>query len=85
MTGSAVGGMIAPMTTTSPSTQFTAAGKPVRCTHCGGQEFDRRDVLMNTRGATFFNLDWLNRKAVALACRQCGRIEWFAKVDEPGS
>lgn len=80
-----IGGKIAPMKTASTCTHFTAAGKPVRCAHCGGQEFDRRDVLMNTRGATFFNLDWLNRKAVTLTCRQCSRIEWFAKVDESGS
>lgn len=73
------------MTTTSSSTHFTAAGKPVRCPHCGGMEFDRKDVLMNTRGATFFNLDWLNRKAVALTCKQCSRIEWFAEIAETKS
>lgn len=73
------------MTTTSSSTQFTAAGKPVRCPHCSGMEFDRKDVLMNTRGATFFNLDWLNRKAVALTCKQCSRIEWFAEIAETKS
>ena len=82
MTGGLGGCIVAPMTTTSPSPHFTAAGKPVRCPHCGGTEFDRKDVLMNTRGATFFNLDWLNRKAVALTCRQCSRIEWYATVAE---
>lgn len=54
----------------------------MRCPHCDGFAFDRREILMNTRGATFFNLDWLNRKAVALTCRQCHRIEWFTEVAE---
>ncbi len=79
------GGKIAPMKSTSPSSPIIAAGKPVRCPHCNGQEFGRRDVLMNTRGATFFNLDWLNRKAVALTCKQCSRIEWFAEIAETKS
>lgn len=82
MVGGPIGGTIASMTTTSPSTHFTAAGKPVRCPHCDGLEFDRRGILMNTRGATFFNFDWLNRKAVALTCRKCHRIEWFAEITE---
>lgn len=56
---------------------FTIAGKQVRCPHCGGREFESREVLLNTRGATFINLDWLNRGATILTCKTCSRIEWF--------
>jgi predicted nucleic-acid-binding Zn-ribbon protein len=59
---------------------FTAAGRQVHCSHCGGLEFDSREVLMNTRGATFLNLDWLNHAAVALTCRQCSHIELFDRT-----
>lgn len=62
---------------------FAAAGKQVRCPHCGHFEFESREILMNTRGASFLNLDWLNRGAVALTCQHCSRIEWFQQVPEP--
>ena len=45
-------------------------------------EFDCREILLNTRGATFMNFDWLNRGAVALTCKQCSRIEWFNETPE---
>lgn len=63
---------------------FAAAGRQIVCAHCGGAEFDGRDgILLNTRGATFVNLDWLNAGVSVLTCRQCGRIEWFARPPQP--
>lgn len=59
------------------SKTYTVEGKQVVCPHCGEREFESRKVLMNTRGATFFNFDWLNRGATALTCVNCSRIEWF--------
>lgn len=59
------------------SSQFKIAGKQVHCPHCDGVEFEAKDVLMNTRGASFMNLDWLNQSAVALTCAHCGHIAWF--------
>jgi len=56
---------------------YAAAGKQIACPHCGGTEFFSQTVLLNTRGATFFNLDWLNRSATALTCKACSHIEWF--------
>jgi predicted nucleic-acid-binding Zn-ribbon protein len=64
------------------STRYSIAGRVVTCPHCGGEEFDRREILMNTRGATFLNMDWLNRDAVVLTCRRCSRIEWFARAPD---
>jgi uncharacterized protein len=61
---------------------FSVAGKQVRCPHCGSLDFDCREILLNTRGATFLNLDWLNRGAAALTCKQCSRIEWFNETPE---
>lgn len=60
------------------SKSYTTAGKPVQCPHCGHAEFEQRKVLLNTRGVTFFNFDWLNKGATALTCQKCSRIEWFA-------
>jgi len=57
--------------------RFKAAEKQVACAHCGGVDFTSQEILMNTRAATFFNLDWLNRTASVLICSQCGRLEWF--------
>ncbi len=57
--------------------RYQVAGKPVVCPHCGGERFASREILMNTRGATFFNFDWLNKTAAALTCTTCSRIEWF--------
>jgi predicted nucleic-acid-binding Zn-ribbon protein len=61
---------------------FSTAGKQVHCPHCGHVEFDCREILLNTRGATLLNLDWLNRGAVALTCKKCSRIEWFNETPE---
>ena len=60
---------------------FNVAGKPVRCPHCGGEEFDRGSALLNTAGATLFGLDWANRSSHTLICTGCSRIEWF--LDKP--
>ncbi|RPI27542.1 MAG: DNA-binding protein [Acidobacteria bacterium] len=51
--------------------------RALRCPHCGNTTFETQSVLLNTRGLTFFNLDWLNRSATAYCCRNCGLIQWF--------
>lgn len=57
---------------------WQVAGRPVQCPHCANTTFESRKILLNTRGATFFNFDWLNRHATVLTCTRCGRLEWFA-------
>ncbi len=32
---------------------------------------------MNTRGLTFFGLDWLNQSATAMVCMRCGLVQLF--------
>jgi len=61
--------------------EYVVAGRKVKCPHCGETRFAPGRALLNTRGATFLNLDWTNESATVLICAECGRIEWFA--DEP--
>ena len=49
-------------TTRQPRHRVLVAGEPLTCIVCRtGQEFERREVNMNTKGMTFLNLDWLNK------------------------
>jgi len=47
------------------------------CTVCGCQQFHERNSLLNTRAASFFNVDWANKEATNYICSQCGYIFWF--------
>jgi len=44
---------------------------------CKGENFKRRNTLLNTRGMTFFYLDWLNSNAINYICDNCGYILCF--------
>ena len=56
---------------------YQRAGRTATCSHCGCQEFEEREGLVNTTGLTFLDLDWANRSATVLVCRNCGHLEWF--------
>ncbi|MBU2445721.1 MAG: DNA-binding protein [Bacteroidetes bacterium] len=56
---------------------YSVNGKQISCAHCGGQRFQKREILLNTPGLTFFGLDWANRTAIILMCVNCGKIEWY--------
>lgn len=64
------------MESKAPNT-LTKAGKTVTCPICGYDRFHTREALLNTRGLTFFNLDWANKKAAVYVCDQCGHCLWF--------
>ena len=53
----------------------------VSCPICGERKFQEHQALLNTRLATFFSLDWMNRAATANICIQCGHILWFTPTD----
>ncbi len=55
----------------------TINGKQVVCNLCENDHFHKGSALLNTRGMTFFGLDWLNESAVTLICNGCGYIHWF--------
>jgi predicted nucleic-acid-binding Zn-ribbon protein len=57
----------------------SSAGIEINCLHCKHDHFHRGKALLNTRGFTFFDLDWLNEDATTLLCNQCGYIHWFGK------
>jgi len=71
-------GVNAAIDATEPGSYY-AAGKKVLCPHCQHDQFESKVFLLNTRGLTFFNLDWLNAAATALSCSNCGLIQWFSK------
>jgi predicted nucleic-acid-binding Zn-ribbon protein len=47
------------------------------CLMCGGTRFDHREILMNTAGLTFLDLDWANKTAMGAICRTCGHVHTF--------
>lgn len=52
-------------------------GKALECPVCGNKRFWNRRILLNTSAATFFDLDWANRKAICYICSDCNYIYWF--------
>lgn len=63
----------------------TNNGEQIACLQCKNFFFYKGRALLNSRGATFFGLDWLDDAAVTLACTACGFIHWFVKdVKEKG-
>ena len=52
-------------------------GRPLRCIICGHRYFWHHDVMLNTRMATVFDLDWMNQSASCAVCDHCGYMHWF--------
>ena len=52
-------------------------GKLLRCEICGHDAFWRREALLNTAVATFFDVEWANPSATCFVCDGCGYIHWF--------
>lgn len=57
--------------------QYQSKGNPVRCLMCKHDYFYVRKSQLNTRVASFFNLDWTNKEATCYVCADCGYIHWF--------
>ncbi len=55
----------------------TENGVEISCLQCNNPYFHKGKALLNTRGMTFFGLDWLDGGAVILICTGCGFIHWF--------
>jgi len=56
---------------------YQSMNKKIECPNCGHNQFEMRDILLNTPGLTFLGLDWANRSASILICTNCSRIEWY--------
>ncbi len=61
---------------------YLAGGVPVVCPLCRNDIFEKSSAQLNTAGATFLNLDWLNKSATILICTRCSRIQWFYQSPE---
>lgn len=59
--------------------EFSAGGRRVVCSHCGGTQFAEGTAKLNTTFMTFVGLDWADQSAATLACTSCGHIQWFLK------
>jgi len=57
--------------------EVTILGKPLRCPVCENSEFEERQGQLNTKVATFFDLDWTNPQATCYICSRCHYIQWF--------
>ncbi len=57
--------------------EFEVRGHKLVCPICGSTKFWTRETLMNTVGLTFFDLDWLNKRAHNYVCGTCNYIMWF--------
>jgi predicted nucleic-acid-binding Zn-ribbon protein len=57
--------------------RVNVAGVPVRCAHCGGEQFEDRHAMLPIEGKTFMGMAFVNRPATALVCAKCGHVEWF--------
>jgi hypothetical protein len=65
------------MAKTPTSKKRTIKGHDLNCTVCKNDTFWERETLMNTPKMSFFNLDWLNKKAKNYICDNCGHVLWF--------
>lgn len=59
--------------------EYKANDIKVICIHCKHDKFEFGKALLNTRGMTFFDIEWLNEGATTLMCKRCGYIHWFGK------
>lgn len=59
--------------------EYKAGDVEVSCVHCKHNKFEQGKALLNTRGLTFLELDWLNNDATTLICKRCGFIHWFGR------
>lgn len=57
---------------------YKVAGIQVTCPHCGGTRFYEQEALLDGRGSSFLNMEWLGSSAVTLVCTNCGHVDWFA-------
>jgi len=58
--------------------EYKANEIQVKCIHCEHTKFQLGKALLNSRGLSFFDLDWLDASAIILICKRCGYIHWFS-------
>jgi uncharacterized Zn finger protein (UPF0148 family) len=56
-----------------------AGNRLIRCPVCDHDRFHQQRTLLNTRAATFFNLDWADSGADTRICQRCAHVMLFAR------
>jgi hypothetical protein len=59
------------------SKEVVIEGNKLSCPICANDQFWSRTTLLNTRGLTFLDWDWVNKNAQNYVCSKCGYIYWF--------
>ncbi|MGG3886031.1 hypothetical protein [Brevibacillus panacihumi] len=57
--------------------RYQMGGVRLTCPCCQNDTFQKDYRQLNSRGATFFGLDWANKEAAILICKRCSYISWF--------
>src|SRR3989344_40072 len=52
-------------------------GKELKCSHCQGTQFSKREGLLTTTWVSFFRLAFWNRSASCFICQNCKFAHWF--------
>lgn len=60
--------------------EYQINGQDIRCIHCGHGHFEEGTAQLNTALLSFVNLDWANRSASVLMCKNCSYIMWFGNT-----
>lgn len=60
-----------------PAKQYQINGHTLVCPVCKNNTFWTRKTLMNTKGMTFFKVEWANKEADNYVCDNCGYVSWF--------
>jgi len=59
--------------------EYEAGGKLVSCHQCGRTKFLKSKAQLNTKELTILRLDFFDKSAKMLQCKNCGYILWFGK------
>ena len=54
-------------------------GVLLKCSICQHDRFHSRKAMLNTKSATFFQVEWLNRNADCHVFDRCGFVHWFLR------
>ena len=60
--------------------EYEAGGKLILCDQCGNTRFQKSKAQLNTKDMTLWKLDFMDKSASTLRCKQCGQIFWFGKA-----
>jgi predicted nucleic-acid-binding Zn-ribbon protein len=61
----------------SPKTFASIGDRKVECVFCGADQFDKREIKLNTTGMELLDLGWANSSATGLECLSCGFVHTF--------